>query len=98
MFSVLQKARKLNLPVEMQLNMFETMVALILLFGSEVWGFENVDIIDRFQVKFVKIRVVLGLKQTTSSCMVYGELGLLPLSTQIKSSVLNNWCKVLNDK
>jgi len=40
MYSVLQKARKLYLPVEMQLNLFETMVAPILLYGSEVWGFE----------------------------------------------------------
>jgi len=96
MFSVLQTARKLYLPVEVQLNLFDTMVAPILLYGLEVWGFENVDIINRFQLKFVKI--VLGLKQTTPSCMVYGELGLLPLSTQIKSRVLNYWCKVLNDK
>ena len=36
MFSVLQKARKLYLPVEMQLNLFDTMVAPILLYGSEV--------------------------------------------------------------
>ena len=71
MFSVLQKARKLYLPVEMQLNVFDTLVAPILLYGSEVWGFENVDIINRFQLNCFKI--VLSLKQTTPSCMVYGE-------------------------
>jgi hypothetical protein len=30
--------------------------------------------------------------------MIYGELGILPLSLQIKSRVLNYWGKLINDK
>ncbi|XP_071123898.1 uncharacterized protein [Mytilus edulis] len=41
MFIVLRKARKLNLPIDMQLELFDTMVVPILLYGAEVWGFEN---------------------------------------------------------
>jgi hypothetical protein len=72
------------------------MLAPIILYGSEVWGVENVEIIDRFQLKYIKL--VFGLKQSTPSCMIYGELGILPLSLQIKSRVLNYRGKLINDK
>jgi hypothetical protein len=55
----------------------------ILLYGSEVWGIENVNIIDQFQLKFHKL--ILNLKQSTPNCMLYGLLGILPLSIHIKS-------------
>jgi hypothetical protein len=35
-FIVLRKARKLNLPIEMELELFDTMVVPILLYGAEV--------------------------------------------------------------
>ena len=53
MFSVMKKARKLSLPVDMQLHLFDTMISPILMYGSEVWGIENIDIIDRFKLKFL---------------------------------------------
>ena len=48
MFSVVSKARKLNLPISIQLHLFDTMIAPILLYGSEVWGFENIKSIEQF--------------------------------------------------
>ena len=39
MFIVLRMARKLNLPINMQLELFDTMVVPILLHDAEVWGF-----------------------------------------------------------
>ena len=63
------------------------MITPILLYGTEVWGCENVDIIDKFYLKFCKS--LLDVKQTTPSVMVYGELGAMPLHLKIKSRVLN---------
>ena len=71
MFSIIRKARKLFLPIDMQLNLFDTMVTPIILYGSEIWGIENIDIIDRFQLKYCKL--ILNLKSSTPNCMVYGE-------------------------
>jgi len=96
MFSVIRKSRKLCLPIDMQLSLFNAMVAPVILYGSEVWGIENVDIVDRFQLKYCKS--ILNLKQSTPNCMVYGELGITPLSLQIKARVLNYWCKLVNGK
>ena len=67
----------------MKLSLFDSMIAHILIYGSEVWGIENVILIDRFQLKLCKL--VLNLKQSTPTCMIYRELGILPISVHIKS-------------
>ena len=46
MFSVLKKIKKLNLPADIQLQMFDCMVSPILLYGSEVYGYGKSDIIE----------------------------------------------------
>jgi hypothetical protein len=44
LYSILKKSRKLNLPIDLQIELFDTMVAPVLLYGCEVWGSENNDI------------------------------------------------------
>jgi hypothetical protein len=63
MFSVIKKARKLFLPISVQLHLFNTMVVPILLYGCEVWGIENVQIIEQLQLRFCKL--ILNLKRST---------------------------------
>ena len=53
-------------------------------------------IINRLQLKYYKL--VLGLKQRTPSCMVYGELGELPVDISVRSRVLIYWAKIINEK
>ena len=55
LFSLLKKARSLQLPIRMQLHLYNTMVVPIVLYGSEVWGMENVNVIEQFQLKFGKL-------------------------------------------
>jgi hypothetical protein len=44
LYSILKKSRKLNLPIDLQIEPFDTMVTPVLLYGCEVWGSENNDI------------------------------------------------------
>ena len=37
-FSMLIKARNLDLPIDIQIKLFESIVCPILLYGSELWG------------------------------------------------------------
>ena len=96
MFSVLKKARSLCLDIDLQLHLFDTMVVPILLYGSEVWGIENNLIINRFQLDFYKR--ILSVKKCTTTVMIHGELGSLPLDKVIKFRVLNYWGKLVNSK
>ena len=82
MYSLLQKCRKHKLSIECQLYMFVKTILPILLYGSEIWGFENIDIIDRVHSRLFKL--ILHLKQSTPNFMVYGELGRYPISVIMK--------------
>ena len=95
-FAVIRKIRKLGLPCDIQLKLFDTMIAPILLYGSEVWGFENCDIIEAYHFKFCK--VMLHLKPSTPKVMVYGELGRFPMQIFIQSRMINFWSKVVCGK
>jgi hypothetical protein len=72
-----QKSRNLWLPISLQLHLFNSMVVPILPEGSEVWGFEQVQILEKFQMHFCKF--IMNLKSSTPNCMDYGEFGIFPL-------------------
>ena len=61
----------------------------ILLYGSEVWGCEDMDLMDHFYLKY---------KQTTPYVMDYGVLGIILLHLKIKARVLNFWYKIISRK
>ena len=78
MFAILSKSRKLLIPVDIQLQLFVTLVASVLLYGLEVTGFEKHDILERVCIQFYKI--ILKAKTSTPNLMLYGELGRQPIS------------------
>ena len=89
MFSLLKKSKKHGLPTDLTLELFDSMVAPVLLYGCEIWGHEQNACIERLQLKFYKF--LLKLRQTTPSYMVYGETGKYPLDITIKSRLLMFW-------
>ncbi|MEW8548127.1 MAG: reverse transcriptase family protein, partial [Candidatus Thiodiazotropha sp.] len=95
-FAVIRKSRKLNLPVDIQLKLFDHMIAPIILYGSEIWGYENCELIELFHFKYCK--QLLHLKSSTPKVMVYGELGRYPMQLYIKSRMVSFWAKILCGK
>ena len=96
MFSLLRKSRKLHLPVDLQLQLFDSMVLPILLYDSEVTGFENTDILERLCTQFYKI--ILNVKTCTPNIMLYGELGRYPINILCKSRTAVFWQRIVNGK
>ena len=47
-FLMLIKARNLDLPIDIQIKLFESIVCPILLYGSEVWRFQKIDMLEIF--------------------------------------------------
>ena len=89
MFFLLRKARCLFLPLDVVLKLFNHIVVPIITYGCEIWGSENIDIIDKLQLRFLKY--ILNVNKFTCSNMVYGEVGTPPLIVNIKSKVLLFW-------
>ena len=96
LYEVLKLGRLHNLSVECQLDLFDKMVKPVLLYGCEIWGIGNNDEIERVQLKFCKL--LLGLKTSTPSYMIYGELGRYPLEVDIKTRTVSFWSKLVTEK
>ena len=96
MFSLNSKSVRLQLPPDIQIDLFEKLVTPICLYGSEVWGHGNIEPIDVFYRKFIKR--VLGLNQSTPNCITYGEIGKYPLSLEIQKRMVSFWCNVSEGK
>ena len=94
MFSLLRKCRKLMLPIEIQIELFDKMIVPILLYGAEIWCPDMCDLATKLQLKFYKM--ILGLSKTTPSIMVFGELGQYPLEITAKCRMLCYWHKLTN--
>ncbi len=94
MFSLIAKARRLSLPIDIQLDLFRSLVQPILTYGCEIWGFENCQLAEKLQLRFCKL--LLKCKTSTTTCMVLGELGQFPIINHIKSRILNYWAKIIN--
>lgn len=94
MYNILKKGRQLNLSLKCQYDLFEKIVKPILLYGCEVWGFVKLDILERVHLKFCKL--LLNLKQSTPSYMVYGELGAYPLYVSVKARMIGYWSKLID--
>ena len=92
LYALLKKSKTLGLPSDLQLDLFDKTVKPILLYGAEVWGIGKLDMIERIHLKFLKY--LFNLKKSTPTYMIYGELGIVPITVEIQSRVLNFWCNL----
>ena len=72
-----QLLKEVQAPVNISLNLFDSLVASVLNYGSEIWGFMQADYIERVHRKFCKY--LLNVKTSTNNYAVYNELGRYPL-------------------
>ena len=92
-YAMLRKARENSIPIDCQIEFFRKTVEPVLLYGSEIWGYENLDSMEKFRLKCLKI--ILKLKTNTPHYMIYGELGLLPLDVDIKTRMISFWGRLM---
>ena len=92
MFAVIEKAKVLHLPVDIVCELFNVCVVPVLLYGSEIWGFENLRDVEIFHRGFM--RLILKVFKFTPNAMLYGELGATDMSTIIHKRMVNFWLKL----
>ena len=79
---------------KIQLSLFNSMIKPILTYGCEIWGAQQAKILDVVHLKFLKY--ILGVRQSTPSSYVYGELGEYPLYIERHVRMINYWLKVIS--
>ena len=95
MYSLITKARRLFLPIDIVCELFDKTVLPVLLYSCEIWGCGNLYRVEVFYRKFLKI--ILQLNSSTPSTMIYSEVGKLPLELTINKRILSFWIKVSED-
>ena len=63
MFALLNKCNTLDSPIDVQLDLFDKTILPIMIYGCEVWGYENVKILELIQLRFCKY--ILKVKKST---------------------------------
>ena len=91
-FSLITKIKQLNLTFETSVELFERLIIPVLLYGSEIWGYENPKQLQTMVNNVM--RKFLRLHKSTPMCMINGELGLKEVSEYIDNRIMNFWFQV----
>jgi len=93
MFSMLVKARRLSLPIDIQCELFDQVVLPVLLYGSEIWGYSSIEMLEVLFRKFIK--KILKLHRSTPNAMIYGEIGKLCLQARVDKHMISYWLRLI---
>ena len=90
LFSVFNEV---EIPTCQKCKLFDTLVASVLNYCSEIWGYHEGKYIQIIHTKFC--RKVLSVRQSANLCTLYGELGRVPFYIN-KINMIRYWLKLLN--
>ena len=93
LYALYRKITNISIPIDLQLKLFDSLVSPVLLYSSEIWGFENLKDVEKVHLQYCKN--ILKIRNSTPNYMVYGELGRLPLEIIVKSRIILFWNSLL---
>lgn len=85
-----------DLPIDLILKLFDNTVMPILLYGAEVYGYEDLTILERVHCNF--LRKITKARKSTPLNFLYGELGRFPISITIYSRMIKFWSNIITGK
>ena len=94
MHQLWQLLKEVESPVHICFNLFDSLVASVLNYGSEIWGFMQAEYIERVHRKFCKY--MLNVKISTNNYAVYNELGRYPLIIERHVRIVKYWFSLLH--
>ena len=84
------------LPIDLALKLFDETIMPILLFSSEIWGYEDSTLLERIHSDF--LRKLTNLRRSTPLYMFYAEFGRYSIHINIKIRMINYWNKLIIGK
>ena len=91
-FGLIARIRQHNLTFEVSIELVEKLIIPILLYGSEIWGYEDPK---HLQITLNNVlRRILRLHKSTPICMINGETGLKEISEYIDNRMVNFWSNI----
>ena len=86
----------MRLPVNQVLELFDGCVRSVLTYGAEVWGFADIEPIERFHRCAVKR--LLKVRMNTHNVMTYGETGVFPIGIHVATRMCGYWARLITGK
>ena len=96
MYLLFMRIHNLELPLDMQLKLFDNTVLPILTYSCEIWGYENNEIIERIHLDF--LRKITHTRKSTPKYLLYAELGRYPTDLIIKQRMISYWTRLVTGK
>ena len=91
LFVLNAKILELDLPIDIQIKLFETLILPILTYGCEIWGFSDLNSIELFHRRFIKD--CLKISKFASNSIACGESGLQNIENIIYTRMICFWNK-----
>ena len=89
------RINNLHLPIDLQLKLFYQTAMPIFTYGSEIFGFENLDLLEKY---IQTLKKITKFRRSTPSYILYAELGRFPTEIIIKSRIIGYWNRKLFGK
>ena len=89
-----KRINNLQISIALQIQLFDHTILPILLYGCEVWGYQNTKMLDAVYNQF--LRSITKLRKSTPVYMLYAELGRTPIEIQIKTRMIGFWISLVN--
>ena len=96
LYLLLMRINNLNLPLDLQLKLFDHTVMSILCCASENFGFENLKTIETIHNEF--LRKLTKARTSTPMYMLYAELGRYPVELYVKCRMISFWNRIITGK
>ena len=96
MHLLFMRAKNLDLPLDLQLKRFDNTVLPILTLGSEFWGYESLEMLERVHTDF--LRRMSECRKRTPKYMLYAGLGRYPIKITIKQRMVSFWTRLITGK
>ena len=87
-----KRINNLQIPIDLQIQLFSHTILPSLLYGYKIWGFHNTNLIENVQNQF--LRTITKLRKSTPIYMIYAELGITPVDIHIKSCMIGFWISI----
>lgn len=90
---IIRKISFFDFSFYIQLDLFGKIVLPVLLYSCKIWGYENIDVIECVDLRFLKH--ILDLESSTLNFMVYGETDRFPLYITIYTIMVGFGAKMI---
>ena len=95
MHVLFKRTRNLDIPIELQLYLFDHVILLIALYGCKIWSLKIAKLL-KIYIDF--LRQIINLRKSTPIYMLHAQLGRHPIQIIIKSRMTGFWLPIVNGK